>query len=262
MYIDELANYQVPYIDAKAASTHVLPALVTLGSDQNLNVKYASIDAFGAVAQHFKNEMIVDKIRVQMDAFLEDGSHEATIAVIRALVIAVPHTIERLRDYLLSKIFQLTAMPNVAKDLMRRRERADAFCEAIRALDATDLPANSVRDFFLPAIQNLLKDLDALDPAHKEALEIIMKERSGGTFETISKVMGAHLGLPSSVSNFFGEGGLLGKKEATEPPTEATVSPKAATPPAEDTRFRRIMLGNFSDMLRGKAKAQEDGQNQ
>lgn len=258
----QLLKVIVPYIDAKAASTHVLPALVTLGSDQNLNVKYASIDAFGAVAQHFKNEMIVDKIRVQMDAFLEDGSHEATIAVIRALVIAVPHTIERLRDYLLSKIFQLTAMPNVAKDLMRRRERADAFCEAIRALDATDLPANSVRDFFLPAIQNLLKDLDALDPAHKEALEIIMKERSGGTFETISKVMGAHLGLPSSVSNFFGEGGLLGKKEATESPTEAAVSPKAATPPAEDTRFRRIMLGNFSDMLRGKAKAQEDGQNQ
>ncbi|XP_058737574.1 uncharacterized protein LOC131609798 [Vicia villosa] len=253
----------VPYIDAKAASTHVLPALVTLGSDQNLNVKYASIDAFGAVAQHFKNDMIVDKIRVQMDAFLEDGSHEATIAVIRALVIAVPHTIDRLRDYLLSKIFQLTAMPNAAKDLTRRRERADVFCEAIRALDATDLPANSVRDFFLPAIQNLLKDLDALDPAHKEALEIIMKERSGGTFETISKVMGAaHLALPTSVSNIFGEGGLLGKKETTESPTEAVVSPKIATPPAEDTRFRRIMMGNFSDMLRGKAKAQEDGQNQ
>ncbi|XLR62990.1 hypothetical protein S83_013662 [Arachis hypogaea] len=44
----------VPYIDAKVASTHVLPALITLGSDQNLNVKYASIDAFGAVAQHLK----------------------------------------------------------------------------------------------------------------------------------------------------------------------------------------------------------------
>lgn len=44
---------------------------------------------------------IVDKIRVQMDAFLEDGSHEATVAVVRALVIAVPHTTDRLRDYIL-----------------------------------------------------------------------------------------------------------------------------------------------------------------
>ena len=40
------------------ASTHILPALVTLGSDQNLSVKYASIVAFGAVAQHFKNDMV------------------------------------------------------------------------------------------------------------------------------------------------------------------------------------------------------------
>nr|GME05259.1 lisH domain and HEAT repeat-containing protein KIAA1468 homolog isoform X1 [Ipomoea batatas] len=91
----------VPYVDVKVASSHVLPALVTLGSDQNLHVKFASIDAFGAVAQHFKTDSIVDKIRVQMDAFIEDGSHEATIAVIRSLVIAVPHTSDTLRDYIL-----------------------------------------------------------------------------------------------------------------------------------------------------------------
>ncbi|XP_022938627.1 lisH domain and HEAT repeat-containing protein KIAA1468-like [Cucurbita moschata] len=251
----------VPYTDSKVASTHILPALVTLGSDPNLNVKYASIDAFGAVAQHFKNDIIVEKIRVQMDAFLEDGSHEATIAVVRALVVAVPHTTERLRDYLLSKIFQLSAAPPTSSSLMRRRERADAFCEAIRALDATDLSATSIRELFLPSIQNLLKDLDALDPAHKEALEIIMKERSGGTFETIGKVMGAHLGIASSVSSFFGgDGGLLGKKETLEPSPSEPVEPPnpVLPPPAEDTRFRRIMRGGFTDMLRGKVKSQDD----
>ncbi|KAL1162465.1 hypothetical protein V6Z11_A07G202300 [Gossypium hirsutum] len=248
----------VPYIDAKVASTHVLPALITLGSDQNLNVKYASIDAFGAVAQHFKNDMIVDKIRVQMDAFLEDGSLEATIAVVRSLVVAVPHTTERLRDYLLSKIFQLTNTPVSSTDVMRRRQRANAFCEAIRALDATDLSANSIRDFLLPTIQNLLKDPDALDPAHKEALEIILKERSGGTFEALSKVMGAHLGIASSVTSFFGEGGLLGKKEITESPTEPVEALQSAASPAaaEDTRFMRIM--RVTDMLRGKGKNPEE----
>lgn len=82
-------------------------------------------------------KQIVDKILVQMDAFLEDGSHEAIIAVIRALLVAIPHTTERLRDYLLSKIFQLSASPGSSTDVTRRRERANAFCEAIRALDAT-----------------------------------------------------------------------------------------------------------------------------
>ncbi|KAI9085546.1 hypothetical protein K1719_032389 [Acacia pycnantha] len=268
----KLLKVIVPYIDAKVASTQILPVLVTLGSDQNLNVKYASIDAFGAVAQHFKNEMIVDKIRIQMDAFLEDGSHEATVAVIRALVVAVPHTTEKLKDYILKLIFQLTSMPTSTTDLMRRREKSNAFCEAIRALDASDLPVSSVQNFLIPAIQNLLKDLDALDPAHKEALEIILKERSGGAFDTISKVMGAHIGLSSglsSVSSFFGEGGLLGKKETTETVAEAPASPMAvpttavaASAAVEDTRFRRIMLGNFGDMLRGKAKPQEDSQTQ
>ncbi|XP_026386971.1 RAB11-binding protein RELCH homolog [Papaver somniferum] len=251
-----LLKVLVPYVDAKVASTHVLPALVTLGSDQNLNVKYASIDAFGAVAQHFKNDMIVDKIRVQMDAFIEDGSHEAIIAVVRALVVAVPHTTDRLRDYLLSKIFHLSTTPLSGGDVMRRRDRANGFCEAIRALDTTDVPANSIRDFLLPAIQNLLKDSDTLDPAHKEALEVIMKERSGGTFETISKVMGmgAHLGIASSVTNFFGDSGILGKKENVEQP-EAGESPKTVQQiPAEDTRFGRLMRGNFTNMLARKGK--------
>ncbi|XP_027358222.1 RAB11-binding protein RELCH homolog isoform X2 [Abrus precatorius] len=263
----QLIKVIVPYIDAKVASTHVLPALVTLGSDQNVNVKCASIDAFGAVAQHLKNEMIVDKIRAQMSAFLEDGSHEATIAVIHALVVAVPHTTEKLRDYLLSKISQLTAVTTTASsDLTRRQERANVFCEAIRALDATDLPANSVRDFLLPAVQNILKDVDALDPAHKEALEIILKERSGASIGGLSKSMSSHLGIASSlsVSNFFGEGGLLGKKDNTEGRAERVVSPGNVTsqPAAEDTRFRRIMLGHFSEILRTKGKSPDETNNQ
>lgn len=90
-----------------------------------------------------------------------------------------------------------------------------------------------------------------------------MKERSGGTFETISKVMGAHMGIASSVTSLFGDGGLLGKKESAELPPGSDESPKPVLPSAvEDTRFRRIMRGNFTDMLRGKVKDPEEAQNQ
>nr|XP_043616992.1 RAB11-binding protein RELCH isoform X2 [Erigeron canadensis] len=259
----KLLKVIVPYIDAKVVSAHVLPALVTLGSEPNLHVLYASIDAFGTVAQNFKNDVIVDKIRVQMDTFLEDDSHEAVIAAIRALVVAVPHTTESLRDYLLSKIFHLsTQLPS--SNLVHQRDRSNAFCEAIRALDATDLSAASVRDLLLPTIQNLLKDTDALDPAHKEALEIIVKERSGGTFDAFSKVMGSQFGLPTSMTSLFSEGGLLGKRDSVEIPTpppnvgdrpKPTLNPPSAT---EDTRFRRIMRGGLTDMLRGKAKTNDE----
>ena len=48
---------------------------------------------------------ITDKIRVQMDAFLEDGSHEAIVAVIRTLAIAVPLMSANLKDYILIRTF-------------------------------------------------------------------------------------------------------------------------------------------------------------
>ncbi|XP_071679532.1 uncharacterized protein [Lolium perenne] len=250
----------VPYVGVRVASTHVLPALITLGSDQNSAVKYASIDALGAVAQHLKDDMVVDKIHIQMDAFLEDGSHEATISVIRALAVAVPNSTDRLREYLLTKIFKLTSVPPIGNDIEWRRERANVFCEALRALDATDLPATSVRDLLLPSIQNLLKDLDALDPAHKEALEVIARERSGGTLESIGKAMGAHLGIATSVSSFFGESGLLGKKEGGEQQDPAAPAPPQPSLQSqqENTRFGRIMRGGFGDMLRGKAKGNDE----
>jgi hypothetical protein len=44
---------------------------------------------------------VVDKVKMQMDSFLEDGSHEATIAVVRALSVAIPLTTPSLRDYIL-----------------------------------------------------------------------------------------------------------------------------------------------------------------
>lgn len=103
--------------------------------------------------------------------------------------------------------------------------------------------------------------MDALDPAHKEAIEIIMKERSGASVGGgASKSMASHLGIASSVSNFFGDGGLLGKRDSTEAQQpERVVSPKATSQPQpEDTRLRRIMLGHFTYILRTKGKSQDE----
>ncbi|KAK8669609.1 hypothetical protein V6N13_107034 [Hibiscus sabdariffa] len=265
----------VTYVNAKVASTHVLPALITLGSDQNVYVKNASIDAFGAVAQHFKNDTIVDKIRVQMDAFLEDGAHETTMAVHQILsILACIELCQFVRAVWCAGSAHLAIPPSERVAW----EEQGVDCPLPATLCETSLlqhlflqqklgrsfifyiSANSINDFFLPTIQNLLRDPEALDPAHKEALEIIWKERSGGTLDALNKVVGSHIGITSSVTSFFGEGGLLGKKENTAP-TSPAGSPKAGvgSPHAlgpEDTRFMRIM--RVTDMLRGKAKNQEE----
>lgn len=52
-----------------------------------------------------------------MDAFLEDGSHEASISVIRALAVAVPHSTDRLREYILLIKFHASILTRVLHDL-------------------------------------------------------------------------------------------------------------------------------------------------
>lgn len=69
------------------------------------------------------------------------------------------------------------------------------------------------------------------------------------------------IGLPSSVTSFFGESGLLGKKDSSIEPGAAsqpqTIEP-AKIPPAEDTRLRRIIRSGFTDMLRGRNSKSSD----
>ncbi|KAI3768134.1 hypothetical protein L2E82_18566 [Cichorium intybus] len=124
-----------------------------------------------------------------MDAFLEDGSHEATIAVIRALV------------------------PNY---------RQATWCIAVIE------PMHFAKKSVLLTLQ--------------EALENIVKERSDGTFDTFSKVMGSQFGLPSSMTSFLTQSGLLRKKDSVEIPPPPDLKLILNPPsPAEDTRFQRIM---------------------
>ncbi|KAG0609564.1 hypothetical protein M758_8G193900 [Ceratodon purpureus] len=235
-----LSKALVGNVDLKSATQQVIPALVTLGSDPNADVKHATIEAFGAVAQHFKDEEVVDKVKMQMDSFLEDGSHEATVAVIRALSVAIPLTTSTLRDYLLNKLVILSGTPMPNAKLARRRERADVICEAVRALDATDLSSTSISNLLVPTIQNLLKDVEALDPAHKEALEVILRDRGGIRIsEVLTKAVGG------SIGSLFGEGGYLrdpGYLNRTTSEAAAVETPPAP-PPQEESGIKRMMRG-------------------
>ncbi|XP_024525022.1 lisH domain and HEAT repeat-containing protein KIAA1468 homolog [Selaginella moellendorffii] len=248
-----LLREMVPYASTQLVSKQLLPALVTLGSDTNLEVRHTTIPAYGIIAQHFQDEMVSEKIRVQMDAFLDDGSNEAISGVVRALTVAVPLASPVLRDYLLQKLVVLTASP-MGTNVARRRERADVFCEAIRSLDATDLSPTSIRELLLPTIQNLLRDPELLDPAHKEALEVIMRERSGGKFEAITKVvMGAHLNMSSmAMTSFFGDpmASPTTSKPAvsSEPSSPSNIQQASTAAQQQDQQegvLKRMMRTNF-----------------
>ena len=67
-----------------------------------------------------------------------------------------------------------------------------------------DLSSTNISNLLVPTIQNLLKDVEALDSAHKEALEVILRDRGGIKIsEVLTKAVGG------SIGSLFGEGGYL-----------------------------------------------------
>ncbi|CAI7879351.1 unnamed protein product [Closterium sp. NIES-54] len=202
-----------PFVDVKRVSQQVLPALITLGSDPVPEVKHSTIAALGSVAQQFKDAPIVDKIRVQLDSFLEEGSHEAVVAVLKTLTAAVPVTSSTLREYSLQKVASMATGPLLANGTVaKRREKAEALCSALRALEHTEMTPQQTNTLFLPAVQALLKEPELLSTSSKDALEAIRRDRWVGKIEDLGKYVGKNLfGFETSGQNknLFG-GGLLG----------------------------------------------------
>eukprot|EP00850_Spirogloea_muscicola_P012895 SM000085S23245 [mRNA] locus=s85:209987:216702:- [translate_table: standard] len=293
-----LLKAMTPYAGQAKVSQQILPALVTLGSDPNIEVKYSTIAAFGVVVQHYKDDMIVDKVRVQLETFLEDGSHEASLAVIRTLTAAVAVTTASLREYILlrfsrlailgrlcyfiqspavrtftavlfcqtpmfgqflfgsltisallvQKVLQMASSSSADQDLTRRRTRVEILSEAVKAVDKTDVSAACLRDLLVPAVQALLRD-NALEGADKESLEGILRNRGGGL-------------AARHKSGLFGDGGLLGKKDAPSDmagggeggPRDGGVLSPGSQPQQEEGRLKRMMRLKYEEMVKGRSR--------
>jgi hypothetical protein len=85
-------------------------------------------------------------------------------------------------------------MPNATKDLMRRRERTDAFCEAIRALDATGLPfknyislacLNSFGLFLWCSCQGLIDSINALDMTMNVQCSVVIRLKNNYSWKYV-----------------------------------------------------------------------------
>lgn len=82
--------------------------------------------------------------------------------------------------------------------------------------------------------------MEALDPAHKEALEVILRDRGGIRIsEVLTKAVGG------SIGSLFGEGGYLrdpGYLNRTTSEAAAVETPPAP-PPQEESGIKRMMRG-------------------
>lgn len=168
-------------VDLDLISRKVLPALVTLASDSQMSVRTAAIPAFGAIVENVTDKMILEKVYVQFQSFLEDpqykDQHELQATMIRTFGKVAPHAEPHFRDeVLLPRLVVMATINNQSQDDTRRREIALELMEAYVSLTCCFISIDVLNDYIIPGLRAVKQDIEALAPECEETVHVLLRE--------------------------------------------------------------------------------------
>jgi hypothetical protein len=97
--IVHLFDALVTVLQTEEVIKRVLPALITLAADPDAAVKVDSIQALGIVAINVDDVTVLDKIKLQLDAFVEDDSPNSRVTVTKVFANMIPHIQANFREH-------------------------------------------------------------------------------------------------------------------------------------------------------------------
>lgn len=159
----------------------IVPALVTLASDPEIEVRIATIQAFGSILEVTSQKDLLDKVHMQFQTFLDDpqywNQHTFQLEIIRTFARVGPNIDPKYRDdFVLPKLMALAAQNNNSSNLTKKTDIAMALLEAYTALSCCFMSDVVIAESVLPGLKSLLTDLQQCDPEHAETVDIMIKE--------------------------------------------------------------------------------------
>eukprot|EP01114_Cavostelium_apophysatum_P013423 TRINITY_DN3251_c0_g1_i1.p1 TRINITY_DN3251_c0_g1~~TRINITY_DN3251_c0_g1_i1.p1 ORF type:complete len:976 (-),score=360.72 TRINITY_DN3251_c0_g1_i1:1541-4468(-) len=155
----------------------VLPALVTLGSDPDKMVKFATLRALSSVAANVEDSAIMDKITVQLNSFLEDQTQAARIELAKNFKRMIPLVQAKFRDtYLLPKLVGLVQGNRKNQNQTERAQMAQLLFECFHAFHGCLLDEDAIRDYIVPGLRLLQADQEILDTTHKALINSMIND--------------------------------------------------------------------------------------
>uniref|UniRef100_H2YBC3 Uncharacterized protein n=1 Tax=Ciona savignyi TaxID=51511 RepID=H2YBC3_CIOSA len=164
-------------IDARVLSTRVFPALVTLSTDTNVDVRVASIPGLAAIVEIPSAPLeLVERVVVQLTELVSShvdsnqsldgtllGIHEVRLSVVAMSTRVAATSHPKFRDeFILPHLVAIAASNNQLCDSTKRSEIAKSLLEAYTTLSCCFISASLLHGSFLPALKCLLVDMEAL----------------------------------------------------------------------------------------------------
>ncbi|XP_078488397.1 RAB11-binding protein RELCH homolog isoform X2 [Ciona intestinalis] len=173
-------------IETRVLSTRVVPALITLSTDTDVNVRITTIHAFSSIVELPSAPLeLIERVIVQMTELVSShvesdlasmdgtllGMHKVRMLIVSSSTKVAATAHPKFRDeFILPHLVAIAASNNQHTDSSKRSEIATSLLEAYTTLSCCFIASNLLQGSFLPGLKCLLTDMEAL---HKDRTGVV-----------------------------------------------------------------------------------------
>ncbi|KAL0118085.1 hypothetical protein PUN28_009038 [Cardiocondyla obscurior] len=189
----------ITYISDRLANAKIVPAIVTLASDPEVDVRCAAISTMGRIITECKVREARDKARLTLETIAKDPQELSPIlatSLVSTFTVVAPTCPQNYIEDIIAT--HLSTIASFALQQNRKIELVNALVEAYSVLVYCPLSSQCVSGVVLPGLRNLEILVNQCLPQQKDAVRSLMREAESR--QDLSKPVDRPLSTSSGLS--------------------------------------------------------------
>lgn len=162
----QLYSVLLTLLSTSDVTGRVLPALITMANDSDINVRCDVIAIFGELTIMIQDANTVGRITAQLESFIAESPKFKTVQqLIKTYGKILPSIPPGFRDsFVLKQLVRLSKYTADEEDSKRQKELAEGLFDTFRALNGMSIGRDALRNHVVPGLKHLQKIGEVLQP--------------------------------------------------------------------------------------------------
>ena len=205
----EILGVLVKSVSKEVLSMQVAPAIITLSTDNDMNVVIAAVPSLGCVMESIKDKNVLDKATLQLQSILDDPECRKHIPLLKIIIKTftkiLPNLDARLRDeFFLPQLKMVAEYEHSITDVNDRLEIAEELISAYSATLCCFLSKDIVIALIIPALKHLESELKEISPETMDIVVLLLKDAETKIDDDKNSTGSGSSSTSTSTSKLFG----------------------------------------------------------
>lgn len=155
----KIYNELLTILSASDVTGRILPSLITMAADSDINVRCDVIATMGELTIMIQDNNTTNRITALLESFINDApKFKTVIQLIRTYAKILPSITPGFRDsFVLKQLVRLSKYAVDDEDNKRQKELAENLFDAFRALNGMSIGRDALRNHVIPGLKQLQK---------------------------------------------------------------------------------------------------------